>query len=220
MLPKPYYQDDSCTIYNADCRDVLPHLPQVDLVLTDPPYGINYVHGAINIPNATRFAGVKVIGDDRPFDPYPLLAFPNLILWGANHYADKLPVGEGRWLVWDKRCQVVPQRDTSDCEIAWCRGSKGKSDRMYYLVWDGFLKGTEKGKKRQHPTQKPESLMKWCLSFFPESKFILDPFMGSGTTLRAAKDLGLKAIGIEISEAYCQTAVERLRQESLLGIET
>jgi DNA modification methylase len=69
---------------------------------------------------------------------------------------------------------------------------------------------------RVHPTQKPVALMRWCLSFVPDAQLILDPFMGSGTTLRAAKDLGRRAIGIEIEERYCEIAVKRLAQEVLL----
>ena len=185
------------------------------LLLTDPPYGIGYVHGAINIPNATRFAGVAVVGDDHPFDPDFLLSFPNIVLWGSNHYAHRLPIPEGRWLVWDKRCQVIPQRDTSDCEIAWARGTAGNCARMFYHIWDGFNKASERGIPRSHPTQKPIPLMSWCIGFYPDSETILDPFMGSGTTLRAAKDLGRKAIGIEIEEKYCEIAARRMAQEVL-----
>ena len=213
-LPKPYYDDgNGIVIYNSDCRLILPHLEPVDLVLTDPPYGIGYVHGSINIPNATKFAGVAVVGDDQPFDPTFLLGFPQVILWGANHFKQHLPSG-GRWLAWDKRCGVVPERDQSDMEIGWCSGPR-KPDRMFRHVWDGFLKDSEMGQVRMHPTQKPVQLMQWCLSFAPDAGTILDPFMGSGTTLRAAKDLGRKCIGIEIEEKYCEIAAKRLAQEVL-----
>lgn len=212
-LPKPYYEENGITIYHADCHEILPHLPKVDLVLTDPPYGIGYVHGAENIPNATKFAGVAVIGDDQPFDPSFLLEFGSVILWGANHFKQHLPHG-GQWLVWDKRCGVVPQRDTSDVEIAWRSGPR-RADRLFRHVWDGFLKDSERGQARMHPTQKPVPLMAWCLSLEPDAQTILDPFMGSGTTLRAAKDLGRKAIGIEIEEKYCEIAAKRLAQEVL-----
>lgn len=214
MALKPYYDDgNGIVIYHGDCREILPHLEPVDLVLTDPPYGINYVHGTIHIRNATKFAGVAVAGDDKPFDPTFLLEYPHLILWGANHFKQHLPHG-GRWLVWDKRCGIVPGRDQSDMEIAWCSGPR-KPDRMFRHVWDGFLKDSEMGQERWHPTQKPVSLMKWCLTFVPDAHTILDPFMGSGTTLRAAKDLGRKCIGIEIEEKYCEIAVRRLQQEVL-----
>jgi DNA modification methylase len=207
----PYYQDDAVTIYHADCRDVLPTLGAVDLVLTDPPYGINYVHGALNGPNASAFNGVAVVGDDTPFDPSFLLQYRRVILWGANHYADKLPPSGG-WLVWDKRCNTVVN-DQSDCEMAWT--NIRRTTRIYYHVWDGFRRGPEKGEPRVHPTQKALGLMRWCLELAPDAGLILDPFMGSGTTLRAAKDLGRKAIGIEIEERYCEIAAKRMAQTAM-----
>lgn len=209
----PYYEEPGIQIFHGDCREILPHLGPVDLVLTDPPYGIGYVNGAINIPNATKFAGVKVHGDDKPFDPSFLLHFPAVILWGANHFKSALPNG-GRWLVWDKRCGVVPQRDTSDVEMAWVSGPR-RADRIFRHVWDGFLKDSEMGQERFHPTQKPIPLMTWCLSFAPDAQTILDPFMGSGTTLVAARDLGRRCIGVEIEQKYCDIAIERLRQRTL-----
>jgi len=214
-LPKPYYDDgNGIVIYNSDCRLILPHLEPVDLVLTDPPYGIGYVHGAENIPNATKFQGVAVHGDDKPFDPSPWLQFPVSIMWGANHYANRLP-GGGRWLVWDKRAGTKTYgKDMSDVELAWISGPR-RADRLFAHLWDGFLKDSEKGVDRVHPTQKPVALMHWCLSFYPDAQTILDPFMGSGTTLRAAKDLGRKCIGIEIEERYCEIAAKRLAQEVL-----
>ena len=209
---KPYYDHAGIQIFHGDCREILPQVSGVDAIVADPPYGISYVHGAINIPNATRFAGVPVFGDDAPFDPAHLLAFEKVLLWGANHYAPTLP--NGRWLVWDKRCGMIPDRDTSDCEFAWARGSVGNCARIFRLVWDGFIRGGgEQGVPRVHPTQKPLSLMKWCIGFFPGIAKIADPYMGAGTTLVAAKAEGIDAIGIEIEEKYCEIAAKRLSQE-------
>lgn len=206
-MVEPYYKDSLVEIWCGDCKEILPTLPEADLILTDPPYGISYVHGAINIPNATKFAGVAVAGDDRPFDPRWLLPYDNLVLWGANHYANLLPVE--RWFVWDKRCGVIPDRDTSDCEFAWARGTGGYCARMFRHFWDGFNKQSERGTARLHPTQKPVALMEWCLSFYPKARIVADPYMGSGTTLKAAKLLGKQAIGIEIEERYCEIAAKR-----------
>ena len=201
---EPYFRDDAVVIYHADCHDILPKLPEVDLVLTDPPYGMNYQHGA-------RKGGVRlgmdeehVIGDDGRFDPRPLLSFPRVILWGANHYSDTLAASRG-WLVWDKRCGI-PSNDQSDCEMAWT--SWMTTARLYSRYWNGGGINEE----RYHPTQKPIALMKWCLELVPDTQTILDPFMGSGTTLRAAKDLGRYAIGIEIEERYCDIAAKRMAQ--------
>jgi site-specific DNA-methyltransferase (adenine-specific) len=81
-------------------------------------------------------------------------------------------------------------------------------------MWNGVLRASEIAEKTLHPTQKPIALMRWCLGLFPKAQTVLDPFMGSGTTLRAAKDLNLKAIGIEIERKYCDIAIERLRQQA------
>ena len=213
-LPKPYYQDDARTIYHGDCREILPLLPKVDLVLTDPPYGIGYSHGkgGGKLAASTKFDHHPIAGDDKPFDPSPWLDYPSVILWGANHYASRLP-DSPFWLIWDKRDGVC-SNDQADCEMAWVKG-RGNA-RVFRHLWNGMLKASERGVPRDHPTQKPEALMRWCLGFFPDAKTILDPFMGSGTTLRAAKDLGRKAIGIELEEKYCEIAARRMAQEVLL----
>jgi site-specific DNA-methyltransferase (adenine-specific) len=214
---KPYFQDDAVTIFHGDCRDILPLLDPVDLVLTDPPYGVslntNYAKASRG-PLSGAHDYPPVFGDEKPFDPSPLLAFPHIILWGANYYADKLPA-QGQWLVWDKR-DGIALNDQADCELAWTRGTKGTVPRIYRHLWNGMLKDSERDQRRVHPTQKPISLMLWCLGFFPNAHTILDPFMGSGTTLRAAKDLGRKAIGIEIEERYCEIAAKRMAQGVLL----
>ncbi len=183
-----------------------------DLCLTDPPYGMNYIHGAERGPNASKFNNCPVIGDAEPFDPAFLLEQEKLILWGGNHFADRLPANAG-WLIWDKRCNTVVN-DQSDCEMAWTNFLT--TARLYYLVWDGFRRGGgEKAVPRQHPTQKPVDLMKWCLSFAPEAKTVIDPFMGSGSVLVAAKHRGLTAVGIDLEERYCEIAAKRLSQKVL-----
>ncbi len=103
---KPYYEDESVTIYNADCRDVLPSLSKVDLVLTDPPYGMsnNADYSRFSGGNTRRGPGTKhanIEGDSEPFDPSPWLQFEKVILWGANHFWGALPAGG--CLVWIKR---------------------------------------------------------------------------------------------------------------------
>lgn len=207
---QPYYKDDYATIYHGDCCEILPQIEKVDLVLTDPPYGMAYNHGkTTNRKWDSRHHGVAITGDDAPFDPVVFLGFPQVVLWGANYYADKLPPSRG-WLVWQKRPNMKPN-DFSDCELAWT--NQPMPVRCFSHMWNGVLRDSEVAQKTLHPTQKPIALMRWCLSFFPEAKTILDPFMGSGATLRAAKDLGLQSIGIEIEEKYCEIAAERLRQE-------
>ena len=212
-MPKPYYEDDAVTIYHGDAREILPSLPQVDLVLTDPPYGVN--------TDSTRFTdsarGVR--GYEHLRKPHPALAgweevdletlfrHSAQIIWSSNHFKDQLPSGGG-WLVWDKRAHNGHSL-LSDGELAWM--SKGTGVKIFDHVWHGFARASENS-EHYHPTQKPVALMKWCLHFFPNARTVLDPFMGSGTTLRAAKDLGRKAIGIEIEERYCEIAANRMAQ--------
>ena len=208
-LPDPYYQDKSCTLYHADCRDILPLLPKVDLVLTDPPYGIGYNR---NQKHKGIVVNPTVLGDDRPFDPTCLMRFERLILWGANCYASRLPDCK-TWLAWHKTLTSNVKGQTSDMELAWanCIGR----NRLFRYLWAGCYRAGETG-DYFHPTQKPIALMKWCIELAPKSNLILDPFCGSGTTLVAAKQLGRKSIGVEIEEKYCEISAQRLSQEVLL----
>lgn len=208
----PYYQATGVTLYHADCRELLGSLGTFGLVLTDPPYGIGYVNGCKNIPYRTKFSGVRVIGDNEPFDPTALMGLAEKhILWGANHYANKLPNSAG-WLVWDKRCNTGSNAQ-SDCEFAWT--DLLGSARIFYHVWDGFRRQTERNVPRVHPTQKPVALMGWCLTLAKNPVSVIDPYVGSGTTLVACKQAGIPAVGIEIDERYCEIAAMRLSQDVL-----
>lgn len=209
---QPYYEENGITIYHGDCREILPCLPKVDLVLTDPPYGIDL--DTSQSKYAVRGNGyTKVQGDTVNFEPAFLLDYPNVILWGGNCFASRLPDRAG-WLSWVK----INQNDTSirqsETEFAWTNCID--RPKAFRFTWIGAGKEEREvnGVQMYHPCQKPVALMKWCIEQV-DCNLILDPFMGSGTTLRAAKDLGRKAIGIEIEERYCEIAVNRLRQEVL-----
>ena len=222
---EPYFRDDAVVIYHADCRDILPLIPpeSIGLVLTDPPYG-----GGLSFDYADRFsmkAGKwwsnvdrsdqvrhdPVVGDDEPFDPAPLLVYPKLILWGGQWYAARLP-DSGGWFVWDKRRGIEDAAwPMSEAELAWT--NLGKGVRMFRHRWFGLIRDSERG-EHWHPTQKPVALMRWCIekARLESNALILDPYMGSGPTLRAAKNSGCKAVGIEIEEKYCEIAAKRMAQ--------
>ncbi len=215
--PSPYYDDGICRIYHGDCRIIVPRLrlgPAV--VVTDPPYGVSEptnraARGRSNLAACNDFP--PVYGDEGPFDPSWLVAlFDRMVLFGANYYADKLPPSPG-WIVWDKR-DGLASNDNADCELAW--SSVQRPARIYRHMWSGMIKASERDERRVHPTQKPVSLMSWVIrqhSTFGDT--ILDPYMGSGSVLRAAKDIGRQAIGVEIEERYCEVTAKRLSQESL-----
>jgi len=213
-LHEPYYRDDSVTIYHGDCREILPELGHFDLLLTDPPYGIGRDRGmggkgkaGLCPRNPKRYEG----GWDnvRQIDALLLAlgAAMTCIVWGGNYYTDVLPL-QAKWLVWDKE-QTMPSY--SDAELAWTT-LDGYAVKMLRYSGNGLLAAE---KQRWHPTQKPLPLMRWCIGLAGDVQTILDPFAGSGTTGRAAKDLGRKAVLIEIEERYCEIAANRMRQEVL-----
>ena len=209
--------DGICVVHgnNADYIDELTSL-KLGAVISDPPYGINYVHGIQKTKNGSRFGGVKIIGDDQPFDPRPFLSLaPKIILWGANNYAQHLPQSSG-WIVWDKRCNSGTN-DQSDAEMAWTNCQNVL--RVWYQIWNGFSRqGRENGTPRWHPSEKSVEIMQFCIQYSKSTGVICDPFSGGGTTLIAAKLLGRIAIGIEIVEEYVEATCKRLRQEVLPGL--
>jgi site-specific DNA-methyltransferase (adenine-specific)/modification methylase len=203
---------DGVTLYLGDCLDILPALDGVDAVVSDPPYGIGYVHGdgGGKLARSTQFNRVEVIGDDKPFDPAPFLSFPRVVLFGANHFADRLPPSPN-WLVWDKRDGVC-SNDQADCEMVWTN-LKGPA-RLTRHLWNGMLKASEKGISRVHPTQKPVAVMEWVLALTTErDNLVLDPFMGSGTTGVACVLSGRKFVGVELVPQYFDIACKRIADE-------
>ena len=215
---KLYYLDTESgqAIYCCDNREVLPLFPdrRFDLVLTDPPYGIDIIGGSksfgsiggSNIVRVNRYA--PVFGDDEKPDLTECFRLStNQIIFGGN-YLD-LPISKG-WIVWDKKCRNDWDDNFSDGELAWT--SFDKVLKVYRCLYMGLLHPHQL-EKRCHPTQKPLELISWILrNYSTAGDSILDPFLGSGTTCVAAKILGRKSIGIEISEKYCEIAKKRLAQ--------
>lgn len=205
---KPYYQDSAVTIYHGDCRVIVPHLGRFDLLLTDPPYGIRKdgqkrTTGGHGGRKAYEFLGWD---DNRP-SPWllqMLLACADKhIVWGGNYFADVFPP-TGKWLVWDKGQRI----NQSDGELAYT--SMDGALRIFELnrvelMTDGAV----------HPTQKPEKLITWCIEQAEPVETIIDPFAGSGTTGRAAKDMGKRAVLCEREERFCEIAAKRMAQEVL-----
>ena len=224
---KPYYEHAGITIYHGDCKDILGDGDlKADLLCTDPPYGIGMSHGRIGgSRGGGGFANRKFCRtypardwgesdwDDAPASSDLIemcrSTAPAQLIWGGNYF--NLPPSM-RWLVWDKRNDGT---SFADCELAWT--NQRAAVRIFRWRWSGMLQehGGRHKEQRFHPTMKPLPLMKWCLSLFPKAHSVLDPFMGSGTTLLAAKSMGLLATGIEREERYCEIAAQRLSQEVL-----
>lgn len=194
----------------GDCTDpaVVERVMQgekADLVLTDPPYGINWD------TDYTRFSGglkpstnvyKSIQNDANSFDPSPLLNYPNVVLWGANFYAGGLPIGS--WLVWDKRFKNG-EAFLADAELAWT--NKGKGVYIHSVTHQGFV--SDDKEKRYHPTQKPILLFKWCIDRLENIALVFDPYLGSGTTMIACENTGRKCRGVEISPEYCAVILQR-----------
>ena len=213
---EPYYKDDMVTLYCGKCESILPQLEvRVDLLLTDPPYGI----GAADYKRRrTQYGKSLAKCKDYGLEEWDTKAperwvldmlqahSQNQIVWGGNYFE----LGASScWLVWDKD---NGDNGYADCELAWT--SFESAVRYFKWKWHGMLQqDMSKKEVRVHPTQKPLALMKWCIDKYSErGELILDPFAGSGTTLVAAKLLGRKSIGIEMSEKYCKIIVDRLNK--------
>ncbi|MBP9806359.1 MAG: site-specific DNA-methyltransferase [Candidatus Accumulibacter sp.] len=190
------------TLYHGDCREVLPTLAPVDLVLTDPPYGIGADTHQGKVENGWKQYGSGGWDKDRPSSwLFGLMRekAKECVVWGGNYFTDLLPPSM-RWLVWDKG-----QRNFSlaDCEFAW--SSQQLAARVLTLP-----RGEALQDGKEHPTQKPVRLMAWCLEMHPKAKTVCDPFMGSGTTGVACAQLGKSFTGIERERKYFDIACERI----------
>lgn len=210
----PYYDDGQIQIWLGDCREILPTL-SFDAIIADPPYGISFD------TDYTRFTGgvaaerrshPTIHGDKEPFDPAWLLSqSKNVVLFGANCFSDRLP--QGSWLIWDKRSPNGHKNVMSDGEAAWW--SRGSGVYIYTHTWDGFNRASERN-TAYHPTQKPVALMQWVIQKCTRpDDVIVDPYCGSGPVLLAARNLGRRAVGIELRAEYVERSVSRLAQAVL-----
>jgi len=219
-LPEPYYDEGDIKIYCGDCLDILPHLETVDLVLTDPPYGVSLG----DTKGSGGKHGMKINGYESFEDSYE--NFVHKIVPRLNMALGKCK----RAIVWTGP-NIHEQKKPSAIGGVFCPAGQGRHCWGFKTFLPILLYGnapelnlgsphpttiqsSQRPKKNGHPVPKPIGWMKWNVNLGSRlGERILDPFMGSGTTLVAAKELGRKAIGIEIEEKYCKIAVERLRQE-------
>lgn len=206
---KPYYEHGGIAIYHGDCKEILPTLGKFDLLLTDPPYGMNWkFSGGGTGKNAqggrfTKFQNMTIAGDKEEFDPSFLMNHNTVILWGMQHFPQHLH--RGSVFVWQKKYEDALGTFLSDGDLAWM--NKGCGVYISRVINPASFQ-----KDRAHPTQKPVELMVWCIQKSGEIGAICDPYMGSGTTLVAAKQLGRRCVGIELEEKYCEVAAKRLQQ--------
>ena len=190
---KPTEIIGNCHLYLGDCREILPSLPKVDLVLTDPPYGIGIA------ANPVRQMHEKLDWDAAP----PSVGTINdciahgevAIVWGGNYFG--LPAAQC-FLIWDK---VQPHEfSLAMAEMAWTnKGGPAKMHRQSVLSY-----------RKEHPTQKPVELMEWCISHVKDALTVADPFMGSGTTGVACANMGKTFYGIEREQKYFEIACRRI----------
>lgn len=195
-------QIGDATLYLGDCREILPTLPKVDACITDPPYGIK-------ANKQTLGKGKKSFDRGGDWDESVpdlslcLVAAPLVCFWGGNYFTAQLPPTND-WLIWHK---LNDGRSFSECELAWT--NFGRQTRHLQHHWSG--------EEKAHPTQKPLSVMHWCIEQAGQPKTILDPFMGSGTTGVAAIQLGRKFIGVEREQKYFDIACKRIEQAVAQG---
>lgn len=213
----------NATLYLGDCEEILPALPKGDVVITDPPYGIGRAGGMgggggglVKRARTARHYECASWDARRPSaDAFRLVlaAAPKHIIWGGQYFADLLPAST-KWLYWDK-VQTMPS--FSNGELAWT-SLPGNALKAFVYNGSGLL---AKEKDREHPTQKPIALMDWCLSFVPDAKVVIDPYMGSGSTGVSSMGLGRQFIGIERGPKYFDVACRRIedaqRQRRLIA---
>lgn len=193
---KKHVKIGNCNLYLGDCLAIMPLLGKVDAVLTDPPYGIG-------VTRSNRLAVSRGMGgkswDDVAVDMswLPPIGKPSIV-WGGNYF------------------DLPPTR----CVLAWDKNNAGRDFADFEMAWTNLdmvarrmvLRPMNMDGGKVHPTQKPIAVMEWCLGFLPDAQTILDPFMGSGTTLVACAKLGRAGIGIELDPDYFQIACDRVQK--------
>jgi DNA modification methylase len=210
---KPYYETELGKLYHGDCLEIMPQLEPVDLVLTDPPYGIKMDEGFGGFGGFGPPIARKQYKDkwdcsrpDKECFKLILSLCDSALIFGGNFFADQLPQSK-HWLVWDKK-NTMPT--FGDAELIWTN-IKRKSVKIFECEYNGLL---GKEGRRVHPTQKPVKLFIDLIESYGAG-MVLDPFLGSGTTAIACERLNRRWIGIEIEEKYCEIAARRIEKKIL-----
>lgn len=200
--------------YNMDCVAGMKEFPDkyFDLAVVDPPYGIkqggdtNHTRGKLATSKKYHTFDDGQAPDSEYFSELRRVS-KNQIIFGANHFIDRIPIPSSCWIVWDKE---NGKNDFADCELAWT--SFNKAVRKFSFRWQGMLQGDMKNKERRiHPTQKPVALYKWILANYAnDGDVILDTHVGSASSLIACEDAGLKYVGFEIDPTFYKESKERL----------
>jgi len=206
-----YYRESNpdIIIMLGDCQKIMPLLPKIDLCVTDPPYGIKRDKGFEGFGGfGEKIARRRYEEDDWDSERPKKEVFDRILnlcrlalIFGGNYFADILPIST-HWIVWDK-LNTMPT--FGDCELIWTN-SERKSVKKVTREYNGLI---GKEESRQHPTQKPMNVLYQLVRDYSQGS-VLDPFLGSGTTLVACKELNRAGIGIEISEKYCEISKKRL----------
>ena len=227
---RPYAQGRRWILYGADCLAVLADglVPEDAAIIGDPPFGMR------NNTDSTRFSGGRaknnrrgqgrddyaiVHGDDQAFDPAPWLEFPQVVLWGSNHFAARLPIGTT--LVWIKKGAHLFGTFLSDAEVAWAKGGCGVyCHEAWFPPPARAVEAGNPGGSPAHPNQKPIELLRWCFvrAKVPTDAVVFDGWAGSGSCGVAAIGSGRRYIGCEIEPSYLPVAARRLAQAEADGV--
>ena len=217
----------NATLYCGDCLEILPSLKGIDAVVTDPPYGIGYVHSGNNFKmkgESRALSQAKVcpiVNDDADFDPSHLFSMNKpIVMWGADHLRRYLP-HSGRFLAWDKSLGITARDSFADVEFGWVsERTQRTAGNVFRYLWKGIC-AEKKGRSdaygkctRYHVMEKPEPLMRWSIELLriKTDKTVCDPYMGGGSTGLAAFHLGHRFIGIEIDPEYFEIACQRIEK--------
>jgi len=215
---KQYFEHGNLLLLNIDCMDALQIAPDNlwHLSCVDPPYGIGMGGGKIGgdkcgiTKDYKQFHGEDIAPPEETYFRELERVSRNQIIWGANHFMDKVKKGSPCWVVWDKE----NTGNFADCELAYT--SFSTAVRVYRFKWNGMIQGDMKNKEQRiHPTQKPVKLYNWLLTNYAEKgQKILDTHLGSGSSAIAAHYFGCEFVGCELDKGYYEASIDRIEKST------